>query len=105
MRIDLEPIGIIKKSGKNSEILIYSEFEQVVKSLVSKVGKTSLKGKDVLVVHKSRNSDDIHQVEISRAKVIERVGNILKIGKINATDDSVIDIRPDVSDSVAIAND
>ncbi|MBP2030649.1 tRNA (Thr-GGU) A37 N-methylase [Methanohalophilus levihalophilus] len=104
MRIDLEPIGIIKKSGKNSEILIYSEFEQVVKSLVSKLGKTSLKGKDVLVVHKSRNTDDVHQVEISRAKVIGRVGNILKIGKINANDDSVIDIRPDVSESIAIAN-
>ncbi|MDK2892945.1 hypothetical protein [Methanohalophilus sp.] len=104
MRIDLEPIGIIKKSGKNSEILIYSEFEEIVKSLVSKLGKTSLKGKEVLVVHKSRNNDDVHQVEVSRAKVIDRVGNILKICKINANDDSVIDIRPDVSEPIAFSN-
>jgi hypothetical protein len=104
MRIDLEPIGIIKKSGKNSEILIYSEFEQVVKNLVSNFGSTSLRGKDVLVVHKKRNGGDVHQVEVSRAKLIDRVGNILKIGKINANEDSVIDIRPDVSGPMAGIN-
>jgi hypothetical protein len=104
MRIDLEPIGIIKKSGKNSEILIYSEFEQVVKNLVSKFGQASLKGKDVIVVHKGKNSDDVHQVEISKAKLIDRVGNVLKIGKINANEDSVIDIRPDITEGPMFAN-
>ena len=38
MRIHLEPIGIIKKAGKYSEIMIYSDFEQVVKNVISKIG-------------------------------------------------------------------
>lgn len=104
MRIDLEPIGIIKKAGKNSEILIYSEFEQVVKNLVSKFGPSSLQGKEVLVIHKSRSGGNVHQVEVSRAKLINRVGNILKIGKINANEDSVIDIWPDIAETAVDTN-
>ncbi|NPE30190.1 hypothetical protein HNV12_19990 [Methanococcoides sp. SA1] len=93
MRINLEPIGIIKKAGKHSEILIYSEFEQIVKNLVSMVGKGSVDGQELLVVHKNYGSNDGHQVEVTKTEVVERIGNVLKVGKMNANDDSVIDIR------------
>ena len=48
MQINLKPIGVIKKSGKNSEILIYSEFEQVIRNMLSRTGKTEVEGNDVL---------------------------------------------------------
>lgn len=98
MRINLEPIGIIKKAGKYSEVLIYSEFEQVVKNLVSKIGKNPVCGQELLIVHKNGNGDDVHQVEITKTTVLDRVGNILKVGKINAHDDSVIDVRINVNE-------
>ena len=37
MHLNLEPIGIIKKVANKSEILIYSDFEQVIKNIVSKI--------------------------------------------------------------------
>lgn len=95
MRINLEPIGIIKKAGKNSEILIYSDFEQIIKSMVSRLGNVPVEGQDVLVVHKNSNVDDGHQVQITKTTMVNRVGNILKVGKINGHDDSVIDVRLD----------
>ncbi|MCD4703872.1 MAG: hypothetical protein K8R64_06220 [Methanosarcinaceae archaeon] len=95
MRINLEPIGIIKKSGKNSEILIYSDFEQVIKNMVSRLGNVPIEGQDVLVVHKNRNADDGHQVQVTKTTMLNRVGNIIKVGKINGHDDSVIDVRLD----------
>ncbi|WP_445474319.1 hypothetical protein ACT9XH_07990 [Methanococcoides methylutens] len=104
MRINLEPIGIIKKAGKYSEILIYSEFEQVVKNLVSKVGKNPVCGQELLIVHKNGRSDDVHQVEVTKTTVFDRVGNILKVGKINAHDDSVIDVRIDVHEDLSGSN-
>lgn len=101
MRINLEPIGIIKKAGKYSEILIYSEFEQIIKNLVSMVGKGSVDGQELLVVHKNYNSSDGHQVEVTRTEVVERDGNVLKVGKMNANDDSVIDIRLSITDGLS----
>ncbi|NYT19759.1 MAG: hypothetical protein GKC08_05675, partial [Methanosarcinales archaeon] len=93
-----------KKAGKYSEILIYSEFEQVVKNLVSKVGKNPVCGQELLIVHKNGRSDDVHQVEITKTTVFDRVGNILKVGKINAHDDSVIDVRIDVHEELSGPN-
>ncbi len=100
MRINLEPIGIIKKSGKCSEILIYSDFDHLVRSMMSKLGKSENAEHDVLIVHKSQESDDLHQVQITKTNLIDRVGNILRVGKIDATDDSVIDVRLDIKDSL-----
>ncbi|WP_406660471.1 hypothetical protein V7O66_11555 [Methanolobus sp. ZRKC3] len=99
MRINLEPIGIIKKAGKCSEILIYSDFEQLVKNMMSKLGMNENTEHDVLIVHKSKDSNDIHQVQVTKTNLIDRVGNILKVGKIDAVDDSVIDVRLDIKDS------
>jgi tRNA (Thr-GGU) A37 N-methylase len=99
MRIHLEPIGIIKKAGKYSEIMIYSDFEQVVKNVISKIG-TEISGQKLLIVHKNRSSDgDGHQVQITKADLIERVGNILKVGNIDAYEDSVIDVRLDTGET------
>ncbi len=95
MRINLEPIGIIKRAGKYSEILIYSEFEQIIKNLLSQSGKTSAK-KNLLVVHTNKNKGDCHQVQITKTKFINCMGNILKVNKIDANEDSVIDVRLDV---------
>ncbi|MDK2938926.1 MAG: hypothetical protein PWQ51_1090 [Methanolobus sp.] len=93
MRINLEPIGIIKKAGKCSEILIYSDFEQLVKNMMSKLSKDETDQHSLVVVHKNRDINDIHQVQITKTHLIDRVGNILKVGKIDANDDSVIDVR------------
>jgi hypothetical protein len=101
MRINLEPIGIIKKAGKCSEILIYSDFDQLVKNMMSKIGKNEHMEHDVLIVHKGKDSNDLHQVQITKTNFIERVGNILKVGRIDAIDDSVIDVRLDIRDSLA----
>jgi hypothetical protein len=101
MRINLEPIGIIKKAGKCSEILIYSDFDQLVKNMMSKIGKNEHMEHDVLIVHKGNDSNDLHQVQITKTNFIERVGNILKVGRIDAIDDSVSDVRLDIRDSLA----
>ena len=98
MRINLEPIGIIKKAGKYTEILIYSDFEQVVKNMITKIGDISAKEYNLLIIHKNKNSNDGHQVEVTRTNLVERVGNILKVGKIDAGEDSVIDVRLDVEE-------
>lgn len=99
MRIHLEPIGIIKKAGKYSEIMIYSDFEQVIKNVISKIGN-EISGQKLLIVHKNRSSDgDGHQVQITKVDFVERVGNILKIGKIDASDDSVIDVQLDTNET------
>lgn len=93
MRINLEPVGIIKKAGKCSEILIYSEFEQLIKNIATKLGKNDFTELNLLVVHKNKDNNDIHQVQITKTNLIDRVGNILRVGKIDANDDSVIDVR------------
>ncbi|WMW21595.1 hypothetical protein RE476_09375 [Methanolobus mangrovi] len=93
MRINLEPIGIIKKAGKCSEILIYSDFEQLVKNMMSKLGKNDDDQHSLVIIHKNKDLNDLHQVRVTKTHFIERVGNILKVGKIDANDDSVIDVR------------
>lgn len=100
MRIHLEPIGIIKKAGNYSEIMIYSDFEKIVRNVTTNAGN-EINGQKILVVHKNNNNnnEDVHQVQISRTDLIERVGNILKVGVINAADDSVIDVCLDTSET------
>ncbi|WP_292463699.1 hypothetical protein [Methanolobus sp.] len=93
MRINLEPVGIIKKAGKCSEVLIYSEFEQLIKNIVSKMGKNEDTGRNLLIIHKNKVNNDIHQVQITKTNLIDWAGNILRVGKIDANDDSVIDVR------------
>ncbi|MCS3923964.1 hypothetical protein [Methanosalsum natronophilum] len=92
MRISLEPIGTIKKTGNYSEILIYSDFEQIIKNLISQIGKNS-NNFDILVIHTSQHINDGHQVKVTKTKFINRIGNILKVKKIEANEDSVIDVR------------
>ncbi|MDG6243901.1 MAG: hypothetical protein QCH31_05860 [Methanolobus sp.] len=93
MRINLEPIGIIKKAGKCSEILIYSDFEQLVKNMMSKLSKNGNDQHNLVIIHKNKDASDLHQVQITKTHLIDRVGNILRVGKIDANDDSVIDVR------------
>ena len=78
--------------------MIYSDFEQVVRNLIAKLGKSASAGQNLLIVHRNKNQIDGHQVEITKTPLIERVGNVLKVGKIDAHEDSVIDVRLDVSD-------
>ncbi len=100
IHINIKPIGIIKKAGKYSEILIYSDFEQVVKNTISKLGKSMGSSKNLLIIHKNNDQNDGHQVQVTKTAFIERVGNILKVEKINASDDSVIDVRFDSDELV-----
>lgn len=78
--------------------MIYSDFEQVVRNLITKIGKSASAGQNLLIVHRNKNPTDGHQVEITKTPLIERVGNVLKVGKIDAHEDSVIDVRLDVPD-------
>ncbi|KXS43011.1 hypothetical protein HWN40_00335 [Methanolobus zinderi] len=93
MRINLEPVGIIKKAGKCSEVLIYSEFEQLIKNIATRLGNSDPAEQSLLIVHRNKDNKDIHQVQVTKTNIIDRVGNILKVGKIDANDDSVIDVR------------
>lgn len=100
MRLSLEPIGIIKRAANKSEILIYSDFEQVIRSIVSKIGDGAEIGQKLLVIHKnnSKGPEDGHQVQVTKTTLLERKGNLLTVSKIiDATEDSVIDVRLDVS--------
>ena len=100
IHINIEPIGIIKKAGKYTEILIYSDFEQVVKNTIYKLGKSVGSGQKLLIIHKNNDQNDGHQVQVTKTALIERVGNVLKVKKINANDDSVIDVRLDFDEPV-----
>ena len=75
--------------------MIYSDFEQVVKNTISKLGKSMESGQKLLIIHKNNDQNDVHQVQVTKTTLIDRAGNILKVGKINANDDSVIDVRLD----------
>jgi hypothetical protein len=99
MHLSLEPIGIITKVANKSEILIYSDFEQVIRNIASKIGEGAEKGQKLLVVHKSNNKKqtDGHQVQVTKATLLERKGNLLTISKIEANEDSVIDVRLDLT--------
>ncbi|MFP4654654.1 MAG: hypothetical protein ACLFMM_03090 [Methanohalobium sp.] len=97
MRITLEPIGIIKKNGWYSEILIYSDFEQIIKNVFSKLSLGSGSDNKLLIVHKNNYQNNGHQVQVSRVHMVERAGNVLKVDKIYDGNDSIIDIQPDTS--------
>ena len=89
MNITINPIGVIKKSGKIVNILIYSDFDHIISGVVGDIQK----GIELLIVHKNRREYE-HQVCISRAMLIERVGNLLTVKGIGSADgDSVIDLR------------
>lgn len=99
MHIHLEPIGIIKKAGKYSEIMIYSDFENIVRNIMTN-DNNEIMGQKLLIVHKNNeDKEDVHQVHVSRTDLIQRVGNVLKVGEINAVDDTVIDICLDSSET------
>ena len=90
MNLIIQPIGVIKKSSSGlSDILIYSDFEQVLGSIIGK----SEKGTNLLIVHKNHMSLDGHQVQVSDAELITRKGNLLTVRGIEADDDSLIDVR------------
>jgi hypothetical protein len=99
MHLSLEPIGIITKVANKSEILIYSDFEQVIRNIASKIGEGAEKGQKLLVIYKSNNKKqtDGHQVQVTTATLLERKGNLLTISKIEANEDSVIDVRLDLT--------
>ncbi len=90
MHLKIKPIGIIKKSSSGvSDILIYSDFERVISSIMEKFEK----GTNLLIVHKNHMSLDGHQVQISNAELITRKGNLLTVKGIEADDDPLIDVR------------
>ena len=97
MHLNLEPIGIIKKVANKSEILIYSDFEQIIRNIFSAIGEGAEVGQKILVIHKnnSKKLEDGHQVQVTKATLLGRKGNLLTISKIEANEDSVIDVRLD----------
>ncbi|VVB88693.1 Uncharacterised protein [uncultured archaeon] len=90
MNLRIKPIGVIKKSSSGlSDVIIYSDFEQVLGNILEKFEK----GANLLIVHKNDNIKDNHQVQVSGAELINRKGNLLTVKGIEADNDSVIDIR------------
>jgi hypothetical protein len=95
MLLTVEPIGSIRKSANKTEIIIYSEFEQIVENMVQKFGNNPAKGQKLLVVHKSK--DGSHHLKVTETTLIERKGNLLTVSKIDATEGPVVDISTQVS--------
>ncbi len=90
MNLKIKPIGVIKKSSSGlSDVIIYSDFERVLGSIIEKFEK----GTNLLIIHKNNGATDEHQVRVSAAELINRKGNLLTVKGIEADDDSVIDIR------------
>ncbi len=90
MNLTIRPIGVIKKSNSGlADVLIYSDFEHILGSIMEKFEK----GTKVLIVHKNGDSKDRHQVKVSSAELINRKGNLLTVRGIEADNDSVIDVR------------
>lgn len=90
MNLNIQPIGIIKKTGPGvSDVLIYSDFEKVLCNIMEKFEN----GTNLLIVHKNRKIKDEHQVKVSLAELINFKGNLLKVKGLEADDDSVIDVR------------
>ncbi len=90
MNLTIQPIGVIKKSGKGlADVLIYSDFEPILGNIMEKFER----GTKVLIVHKNGESKDKHQVKVSAAELINRKGNLLIVKGIEADNDSVIDVR------------
>jgi hypothetical protein len=95
MLLTVEPIGSIKKSANKTEILIYSEFEQVVTNMVQKFGDNPEKGQKILIVHKCK--DGINQLKVSETTLIERNGNLLTVSQMDASEGPVVDISTHIS--------
>ncbi len=90
MNLTIQPIGVIKKSSSGlADVLIYSDFEQILTSIMEKFQK----GTKVLIIHKNGDSKDKHQVRVSAAELINRKGNLLTVKGVEADNDSVIDVR------------
>jgi hypothetical protein len=90
LNLKIKPIGVIKKTSSGlSDVIIYSDFERVLSSIMEKFEK----GANLLIVHKNDKSTDEHQVKVSAAELINRKGNLLTVKGIEADDDSVIDVR------------
>ncbi len=90
MLLNIKPIGVIKKCSSGvSDILIYSDFERVIGSIMGEFEK----GTNLLIVHKNHLSLDGHQVQVSNAELITRKGNLLTVKGIEADNDSLIDVR------------
>jgi hypothetical protein len=90
MNITIDPIGVIKKSGKLVDVLIYSDFDIITKGVIGNIQK----GIDLLIIHKNDKIIGKHQVCVSKVTLIERSGNLLTVKGIRLADgDSVIDIR------------
>ncbi len=58
-------------------------------------------GQELLIIHKNNDQNDCHQVQVTKTALVERVENVLKVRKINANDDSVIDVRLDNDELMA----
>ena len=90
LNLKIEPIGIIKNTVKGiSDVLIYSEFEEVLGNAVGKFEK----GAKLLIIHKKNDSSDRHQVQVTSTELINRKGNLLTVRGIEPDNDSVIDVR------------
>ncbi|MFA4936515.1 MAG: hypothetical protein WC568_11825 [Candidatus Methanoperedens sp.] len=90
LNLAIQPIGVIKKSSSGlADVLIYSDFEQILVNIMEKFQK----GTRVLIIHKNGESKDKHQVKVSSAELINLKGNLLTVKGIEADNDSVIDVR------------
>lgn len=90
LNLTIQPIGVIKKNNTGlADVLIYSDFEQILGSIMEKFEK----GTKLLIVHKNGEYKDKHQVKVSAAELINRKGNLLTVKGIEAENDSVIDVR------------
>ena len=81
-----------------ASLRIYSDFEQVIQNIFSTIGEGAEVGQKILVIHKNNNKKlvDGHQVQVTKATLLGRKGNLLTISKIEANEDSVIDVRLDL---------
>ncbi len=93
MNLNIEPIGVIKKSSAGlTDIVIYSDFEYILEKTIRKLEK----GTFLLIVHKGNKGNktsDGHQVQVSSAELINRKGNILRVKGLEIDNDSLIDVR------------
>lgn len=86
MRIDLDAIGVVKSGGSKLEVLIYSEFSDILEGLTEP--------EELVLIHRGKRPN-VRQIEVSPVKMEAREGNLLTIsGLTNAAEDhAVIDIR------------
>lgn len=94
MLLTLESIGSIRKSMNKTEILIYSEYEDVISDMVREIGDDTTKGQKIIVVSKNNNkSSEKNRVRIAEATIIDRKDNVLTIEKSDIQEGPVIDLK------------